>query len=85
MLGLLTKKWKLRCDLSEQDGEIYEKERCLEKYNEGRRTLQEEELLVGEIYLLEDRFRPGEGARLTIMRDWERTVRLAIEDRKKTY
>ena len=84
MLGLLTKKWKLRCALSEQDGEIYEKVRCLERYNEEKRTLQAEELLVGDRYLLEVRFQPVEGTRLTTMREWERTLGLAIEAKKKT-
>ena len=84
MLKLLTKKWKLRCELSNQDGEIYKRERCLKRYNERRRTLPAEALLVGDRYLLEERFRPGEGNRLTTMREWERTLGLAIEARKKT-
>ena len=84
MLDLLTKKFKLRCELSDQYGDIYERDRFLKRYNERRRTLQAEELLVGDRYLLEDRFRPVEGTRLTTMREWERTLGLAIEARKKT-
>ena len=43
-----------------------------------------EELLVGDRYLLEERFLPMEDARLMTMMEWERTLGLAIEARKKT-
>ena len=83
MLDMNTRKWKIRCEMMKEEGEMIEEEKLRERCDKKRPALQEGDLLRGDRYLLEDRYKPSKELRATTIREWERTLGLAIKAKEK--
>ena len=55
------------------------RERCAEK----RDSVTEEDLLQHDRYLLQERYRPCDSLRKSTIREWERSLELAITAKEK--
>ena len=83
VLEMLTKKWKIRCNLMETEGKEKEEKRLRERCEEKRDSVTEEDLLLQDRYLLQERYRPHESLRESTIREWERSLELAIRAKEK--
>ena len=67
----------------EEEGKELEEEMLRERCDVKRAALQESDLLSGDRYLLGEGFKPCKELRVTTIREWERTLDLAIRAKEK--
>ena len=83
ILEMFTEKWKIRCNLMETEGKEKEEKRLRERCKEKRDLVTEGDLLQQDRYLLQERYRPHESIRESTIREWERSLELAIRAKEK--
>ena len=83
ILEMFTEKWKIRCNLMETEGKEKEEKRLREQCKEKRDLVTEGDLLQQDRYLLQERYRPHESIRESTIREWERSLELAIRAKEK--
>ena len=83
VLEMLTKKWKLRCNLVKTEGKEKEEKELRRRCKERRDLVTEEDLLQQDRYLLQERYRPNDSLRKCTIREWERSLKLAIRAKEK--
>ena len=83
ILTMLNTKWKIRCDIMEEEGKKREEEELQRRCTQRQMEVTEDDLLRSDRYLLQDRYRADTGLRATTIKEWERTLELAILAKEK--
>ena len=80
---MLHTKWKIRCDIMEEEGKRREEVELRRRCSERQTEISEEDLLRSDRYLLQERYKTSAGLRTTTIREWERSLELAILAKQK--